>query len=57
MFANKDKAIEEMMNGLEKLYPGFKEDVCVNGENQWTTDKFNFAVGISEIALNQFGEI
>lgn len=57
MFTNRDKAVKEMMNGLENLYSGFKEDVCVNGDNQWTTDKFNFAIQISETSINQFGEL
>lgn len=57
MFFNRDKAVEAMMNGFEELYPGFKDDVYENGYNQWMTDKFDFAVNITEVEMNKFGEL
>ena len=52
VFTDRDKAIEAMMNGFEELCPGFKEDVYENGTNQWVTDKFDFAVNLAEIEIN-----
>jgi len=57
MFTDENIAIQEMMDGLEKQYPGFKEDVHINGSNQWITDKFDFGILIKKIALNNFGEL
>jgi len=56
-FTSREQAIEEMQEGFEKLYPGFKKDLCENGRNQWICDKHDFGVMISEITLNEFGEI
>lgn len=58
IFDDRDTAIEAMMNGFEKLYPGFKEDVQENGHNQWVTDEFEFGVTIAELSVNNtFGEM
>lgn len=51
-FTDRDKAIKAMMNGFEELYPGFKDDVYANGDNQWITDEFDFGVVIVEIDVN-----
>lgn len=56
-FLNKEDAEEEMLEGFEKLYSGFKEDVTENGESQWLTEEFEFGVNIRKIALDTFGEV
>ena len=57
-FRNKEDAIQAMMDGFEKLYPGFKEDVYFDNKNQWTTDKYEFGVTIAELSANNtFGEM
>lgn len=58
IFPNKtyNEAKEIAMNGFEKLYPGFKDDVCRNGTGQWTTDNFDFGFSIKRESLNRFEE-
>ncbi|MFA6195273.1 MAG: hypothetical protein WC656_01360 [Sulfurimonas sp.] len=60
IFTNKtfDEVKEIAMDGFEKLYNGFKDDVYSNGQNQWLTDKFNFGFCIEEIKnVNIFQEM
>lgn len=62
VFTNKtfDEVKEIMMDGFEKLYKGFKDDVYVNGSqgDQFITDKHKFGVMIEEIGqVNEFGEM
>lgn len=58
IFKERDEAISAMMEGFEKLYPGFKEDVYFDGKNYWQTDKYDFVVTIKECSANNtFGEL
>lgn len=52
-----EKALNEMKQGFEKLYPDFNSTLTANGTNQWISDKYNFGVMISELPSNVFGEI
>jgi len=57
IFTSYDKALESMLEGFEKLYPGFKERMYENGINQWIDDDKEFGVMIEEIEdINEFYE-
>ena len=55
-FTNRKLAIKAMMDGFEKLYPGFKEEVWENGSNKWVSDAHDFGIVISEISVNNIFE-
>lgn len=60
VFTNKtlDEVKKIAMDGFEKLYPGFKDDIYSNGKNQWLSDKFDFGVCIEEVEnINVFEEM
>jgi hypothetical protein len=60
VFTNKtlDEVKKIAMDGFEKLYPGFKDDIYSNGQNQWLSDKFDFGVCIEEVEnINVFEEM
>ena len=54
---NSEDDARNAVNQFEKLYKGFLEDVYESSRNQWTTDKFEFGVKITEVQTNTFGEL
>lgn len=52
-----DRVVEIMMDGFEKLYPGFKADVYPIGQFHWVSDKHDFGVEIVCVDLNVFDEL
>lgn len=58
LYDDKDKAIQEMLSGVDKLYPGFKEEYwyCSNSD-VWYYDEKGFYIRINTIEFNTFGEI
>ena len=56
-FESEELAIKSFMEGFERIYKGFKNDVYEYGHNQWGTDKYEFLVDLKEISLNKFEEL
>jgi len=53
-----DEVKEIAMDGFEKFYKDFKNDVYSNGKNQWLNDKHNFGFSIEKVEnINIFEEM
>ena len=56
-FTTREEAEENMLNGFEKLYKGFKDECHRTCEYEWISDQYEFIVHIERIELNTFGEL
>lgn len=56
-FKTLNEAYNNMLEGFEELYKGFKNNVYSNGTNQWLNDEHSFGVMINEIKLGKFEEL
>jgi len=57
VFTDKEIAIQEMLKGLNELYPEIGQELQRNGDTWISDGEHEFIIKIQEIELNKFGEL